>query len=447
MAGTLRLLVAGILMLAAAGRVAAEERWKLTFEHEPPKKIQVPPHVPPGLDMYFGQKTYWYVLYRVTNVSKKRIDNMCLKIWVETDDERRLVRPLEKRSAPGVEGMWEDEEAESYPRYDVLGSKLRWGPQRSEPLPRYRGRGSTFTDGFYPIVHDTISERHGYKPKFAPSARFADGPNANLPVLADCFDVNEPLGPGESRVGCAIFGSFPVEEYQLFYDAVNLLSVQSVERKAKASSEGFKALRKYRDLYPEGAHIEEVKQLLEMEGNPGGLAPLIDRLQSTFRKGLESMCAESGYEGFSKEIELLTRGAKLLHVFKVEEALEVLASFRAQYKESEHFEDADRLYTLAKRNLIPRARQAAEEILARHDVESLPDVADMFYLKVSGLKDPVLKEGNAVYADEPILVLVFQRKGAPSYRDLQSLKKIEERWIPGERRMLRKIAHSKLGDD
>ncbi|MCU0722279.1 MAG: hypothetical protein MUC63_01435, partial [Planctomycetes bacterium] len=86
--------LAGAMILALAGRAAAEERWTLKFEYEPPQRILVPRHMPVERDLYFGQQAYWYLIYRVTNLSKNPVQNMCLKIWVETDDGRRLAHPF-----------------------------------------------------------------------------------------------------------------------------------------------------------------------------------------------------------------------------------------------------------------------------------------------------------------------------------------------------------------
>ena len=154
----------------------------------------------------------------------------------------------------------------------------------------------------------------------------------------------------------------------------------------------------------------------------------------------------NNFDGYTQALDLLTRAAMLLRVFHIEEAIELLATFRQQHADNEHYEDADLLYTLAKRNLIPRARQEAQEILRRHASESFSADADKFYFHVTGLRDPVLKEGNNVYADEPVLVILYERMGDPSHRDLQMLRKVEERWIPGEKRFLRKIAHTRIGD-
>ncbi|MHC4778459.1 MAG: hypothetical protein ACYTFG_07795, partial [Planctomycetota bacterium] len=125
---------------------------------------------------------------------------------------------------------------------------------------------------------------------------------------------------------------------------------------------------------------------------------------------------------------------------------EALQTFRSKFGKSHHYEDADLLYTLAKRNLIPRARLEAQEILRKHTPRSVPNEADRLYVNVRGLKDGVLREGNWVYADEPILVIFYHRKGDSSFRSLQMLRKVEERWIPGQRRRLHKIARTKIGN-
>lgn len=438
-------ILAGFLVLAAAANVGAEERWRLKFEYEAPRKILIPPHVPPGLDFYFGQKEYYYLLYKVTNESSKRIDHMCLSIWVETDDHRRLVKPLEVDVPPGMEGMEYEVDKDRYSKTEELAARATWGSSRGTPLPPMRGAGQAYVDGFFPLVHDAVSERHGYKPKYIPSERYATGPNAALPVLADCTDVNEPLNPGESRLGCAIFAAFPVGEFRRFQDALNLLAVRAEERRAAANQQGFERMRLYAELYPEGRFIAHAKALLEQEGNRSGLDATVDKVLKEFMTGLEPVKGNN-FDGYTQALDLLTRAAMLLRVYHIEEAIELLATFRQQHADNEHYEDADLLYTLAKRNLIPRARQEAQEILRRHASESFSADADKFYFHVTGLRDPVLKEGNNVYADEPVLVILYERMGDPSHRDLQMLRKVEERWIPGEKRFLRKIAHTRIGD-
>ncbi|MHC5039888.1 MAG: hypothetical protein ACYTHM_21490 [Planctomycetota bacterium] len=464
MRGIARILI-GLMIFGFACRVGAEERWRLKFEHEPPKKILIPPHVPPGMDMYFGQREYWYVLYKITNLAKKKIPNgnpltrktfdgpsMCLKIWIETDAQRRLVRPFSEAIPPGVEGMEWDAEKKQYPKFDEHGGRATWGSSRSKPLPPFRGAGACLVDGFFPVVHDYIAEKHGYKPKFNPSQRFAKGPNAALPTLADLFDINEALEPGATRIGCAVFCGFPVSEYKLFIDAVNLLSVFSEDRRAEATGEGFKKLRSYQELFPEGTYIKEVKELLSMEnisraGTPKE-DPLIQKIQWIFEeiKGASSTFQEKNYKDFTEEISLLTRAAKNIQIFSLEKAVELLETFRKKFPKSDHYPDADLLYTLTKRNLIPRARQEAAEILKKQAPQSLPDEADRIYLSISGLEDPVLKEGNGVFADEPILVVKYHRRGDPSFRNLQPLRLVEEYWIPGKKRFLHKIARTKIGD-
>lgn len=458
----------GLLICVLAGRAAAEERWRIKFEHEAPQKILVPPHVPPGLEPYFGQKAYWYVLYKITNLSNVKIGNgnplslkkddlsgprMCLKIWVETDADRRLVRPFAEDRPGGVEGFEYDEEKDSYPGWDEAAGRSRWGGSRGAPMPNLRGAGACYVDGYFPIVHDAIAERHGYKPKHTPSDRFAKGPNAALPVLADCFDVNEPLEPGQSRLGCAIFSDFPVEEYELFYDALNLLAVFSEDRRNEHNTRGFNHLRRYKELFPEGMYIEQVNALLEMENASrgsssadDGLCKAVEKAFADLRGGFDGIGDDDRYKSFTEEIGLLTRAARDIYAFRIQEATEALETFRQKFKKSNHWTDADRLYTFVKQNLIAEARDEALKVLRKNDPVSIPDEADRIYVKISGISDPVLKEGNMVYADEPVLILVYHRRGDPSYRFMQPLKLIEERLIPGERRALRKIARTRVGE-
>jgi len=243
-----------------------------------------------------------------------------------------------------------------------------------------------------------------------------------------------------------------MEEYILFYDALNLISVFSEERRTESNNQGFEELRMYRELFPEGTYIKHVNELLKMENSSRGstsqddpVCQAVGKIVKDLRAPLDAMRGEK-YKNFSEEITLLTNAARNMIAFEVQKAIENLETFRTKYKKSEHYLDADRLYTFGKRNLIPRAREEAEEILRRHDPTSLPDNADRLYLKVRGLMDPVLKEGNMVYADEPILVIFYHRPGDASYRALQPLTKVEERWIPGKKRLLRKIARTRVGD-
>jgi hypothetical protein len=440
------LALSGAMLLALAGRAAAEERWTLKFEYEPPQRILVPRHMPVEHDLYFGQQPYWYLLYRVTNLSKSPIPNMCLKVWVETDDRRRLARPFVVEKAPGVEGMeWETDRKEQ-PAYDSLGGRATWGTPRSTPLDPLRGAGACYVDSFLPLVHDAVAEKHGYRPKFHPSDRYDKGPNAALPALCDCFDVNDPekpLGPGETRVGCAVFAYFPMEEYALFYDILNLLAVRAEERRTEANAEGFRKVRQYRELYPEGARIKYATELLGLEGNASGLDTAVDRILGELKSAYEEI---GKAKEFDEEIALLVQAAKYMEAFRVADAVKILEEFRQKFPKSEFFYEADELYTLARQNLIPRAREEAIEIRRRHEALSIPEQADRIYVKATGLTDPVLKEGNEVFADEPVFVVVYHRSGDDAFRAFQELRKVEERWIPGQRRLIRKVARTKVGE-
>jgi hypothetical protein len=458
-----------LLILGVAERATGEERWRLKFESEPPQKILSPPHVPPGLDVYFGQQEYWYVLYRITNISKEvTVGNgnpvrdpkrkvtgprMCLKIWVTTDADRRLVRPFLDRKIPGVEGMEFETEKKSYPNWDEVGAKATWGSSRSTPLPPFQGAGAAYVDGLFPNVHDYIAEKHGYKPKYNPHPRYEKGPNAALPTLADCFDINDPLKPGETRTGCAIFSNYPITEHTLFFDALNLLSVFAEERRAEASAEGFNKLRRYRQLFPEGDFVAQADKILTLaSASRGGTSDQDDIVQAvegvyqTMKKDFAGIRGASEYAKFTEEIKLLTQGAKMIQTFRIDEAIQTLQTFRQKFPKSRHYIDADTLYTMAKQNHIEKARIEATEILAKHAPRSIPNAADRIYIMVKGLQDPVLAEGNWVYADEPVLVVSYHRKGDPAFRALQVLRKVEERWIPGAKRPLHKIARTRIGD-
>ncbi|MHC5040681.1 MAG: hypothetical protein ACYTHM_25490, partial [Planctomycetota bacterium] len=298
-----------------------------------------------------------------------------------------------------------------------------------------------------------IAEKHGYKPKWNPSPRYEKGPNAALPTLADCFDINDPLKPGESRVGCAIFSRFPITEHTLFFDGLNLLSVFAEERRTEASAKGFDKLREYKALFPEGKFITETDNLLSMASISRGstsdedaIVQAVESIYQEMKKEFAALRGASSYSGFTEEIKLLTQGAKMIQTFKIDEAIQTLQAFREKFPKSVHYVDADTLYTMAKQNHIEKARREADEILAKHESKSIPNAADRIYVMVRGLQDPVLAEGNWVYADEPILVVSYHRKGDPAFRALQVLRKVEERWIPGEKRPLHKIARTRIGD-
>ncbi|MHC4598293.1 MAG: hypothetical protein ACYS47_04745 [Planctomycetota bacterium] len=468
MRGTVRILLC-LVVLGLAGRAAGEERWRLKFESEPPRKILCPPHVPPGLDVYFGQQEYWYVLYRITNASKDvAIGNgnpvrdprrkvtgprMCLKIWITTDADRRLVRPFIGKKLPGVEGMEFETEKKSYPNWDRVGARATWGSSRSAPLPPFMGAGAAYIDGFFPVVHDYIAEKHGYKPKFNPHPRYQKGPNAALPTLADHFDINDPLKPGETRTGCAIFSDYPITEHTLFFDALNLLSVFAEERRSEATTAGFNKLREYKQLFPEGDFSNDADNLLSMASvSRGGtsdedaIVQTVESIYQEMKKGFARLRGGAAYAKFTEAIKLLTQGAKEIQVFRIDEAIQTLETFRQKFPKSPHYIDADKLYTMAKQNHIEKARREAAEILAKHAPKSVPTAADRIYVMVKGLQDPVLAEGNWVYADEPVLVVSYHRRGDPAFRALQVLRKVEERWIPGAKRPLHKIARTRIGD-
>jgi hypothetical protein len=368
-----------------------------------------------------GREVFWYVIYKVTNISKqKTASRMCLDIWLSTDARYRVIFPLSKKQMPGIEGFKRDLKRSSFPDFDDLARRTRWGEGAGRLMPRYEGSGACFHDGFQPAVQKAIEIRAGRK-------------------LLSAIEINEsPLGPGETREGVAIFAYSPVEEYKIYSDALNHLYVQADQRREAENALGMQKLEFYVRFFPEGQYIENVQKLLTMRGNIDSVVSEVGRLRAEQVKELKNITAD--YDKWIAETRLFTEALMHFEFFAFDEALEILDKLYIDYPKGEHRMNIQRLRVLAKQKLMYEARQEARKVrLEITQVKSLSPSADRIYLTVSGLTDTVFSWKDDIYAQVKLRQFVYRRMGGETHRDFDSLNLVETRWVAPDPRPIRKV--------